>query len=175
MPPQDLETARWFAAHLQVHEPMLRAWLHSRFSKLIDVDDIIQEAYARVLTARADRELRSPKAFFFAVARNIAYDHYRKLPVAMAEPLRDFDEFSVLDETVDIAESVAHNEEIELITRAIQSLPGRCRQVLTLRNVYGMRRKEIAEQLGISVRTVEVHITTGIKRCTRFIEQHSNP
>ena len=32
MPPQDPETARWLAEQVQPHEPMLRAWLHSRFS-----------------------------------------------------------------------------------------------------------------------------------------------
>ena len=32
MPPQDPETARWLAEQVQPYEPMLRAWLHSRFS-----------------------------------------------------------------------------------------------------------------------------------------------
>ena len=32
MPPQDPETARWLAEQVQPHEPMLRAWLHGRFS-----------------------------------------------------------------------------------------------------------------------------------------------
>jgi len=32
VPPQDPETARWLAEQVQPHEPMLRAWLHSRFS-----------------------------------------------------------------------------------------------------------------------------------------------
>src|SRR5581483_1247068 len=70
--------AKWFSENLQVHEPMLRAWLHSRFPNLVDVDDIVQQAYERMLTARQHRDIHSPKAFFFATARNLAYDHYRK-------------------------------------------------------------------------------------------------
>ena len=169
MPPQDSEQALWFAEHLQPHEAMLRAWLHSRFPKLTDLDDIIQEAYARVLAAHARQEMRSPKAFFFATARNLACDHYRKAKVTIADPVGGFDEFSVLDETVNITETVARNQEIELMTQAIQSLPDRCRQVLTLRYVYGLPHSEIAAQLGISPRTVEAQITTGTKRCTQFI------
>jgi len=171
MPPQNSEQARWFAEHLQPHEAMLRAWLHSRFPKLADLDDIVQEAYSRVLAAHARGEMRSPKAFFFATARNLACDHYRKASVTVTDSVGGFDEISVLDETVNIAETAARNQEIELMTQAIQSLPDRCRQVLTLRYVYGLPHSEIAGQLGISVRTVEAQITTGIKRCTRFIAQ----
>jgi len=174
VPPQDPETARWFAEHLQVHEAMLRAWLRSRFSQISDFDDIIQDAYSRVLAARALRPLHAPKAFFFATARNLAYDHFRKFPVLPATVLREFDELSVLDETVDIPESVARNQEIELMTQTIQSLPDRCRQVLTLRNVYGLSHKEIAVQLGISIRTVEAQVTVGIKRCTEFMAKFRN-
>ena len=168
----DPEDAKWFSENLQVHEPMLRAWLHSRFPNLVDVDDIVQQAYERMLTARQHRDIHSPKAFFFATARNLAYDHYRKNKIALAEPLGDFDVISVLDETSDVAEAVSRNQEVELMTQAIQSLPDRCRQVLTLRCVYGLPRQEIARQLGISVRTVEAQITVGIKRCTRYVAKY---
>jgi RNA polymerase sigma-70 factor (ECF subfamily) len=153
---------------------MLRGWLHSRFPQIADFDDIIQEAYARVLAARAQRPLLAPKAFFFATARNLAYDHFRKSAVTLPNVLREFDELSVLDEAVDIPETVARNQEIELMTQAIQSLPDRCRQVLTLRNVYGLSHREIAEQLGLSIRTVEAHVTVGIKRCTQFMAKFRN-
>ncbi len=169
VPPQDLETARWFADHLQPHEAMLRAWLHSRFPQIGDLDDIIQESYARVLAVRTKREVHSPKAFFFATARNLAYDHFRKLSLTESNSLGGFDDLGVLDDAADVSETVARNQEIELMTQAIQSLPDRCRQVMTLRNVYGLSHKEIAEQLGISVRTVEAQLTTGIKRCTRLM------
>jgi RNA polymerase sigma-70 factor (ECF subfamily) len=174
VPPQDPEIARWFTEHLHVHEAMLRAWLHSRFPQITDFDDIIQEAYSRVLVARSQRTLLAPKAFFFATARNLAYDHFRKSSVLMPNVLREFDELSVLDETVDIPETIARNEEIELMTQAIQTLPDRCRQVLTLRNVYGLSHKEIAEQLGLSIRTVETQVTVGIKRCTQFMAKFRN-
>lgn len=173
MPPQDPEQAAWFERELRPHEPMLRAWLQSRFPKLRDIDDILQEAYARVLAARARREFQSPKAFLFAIARNLACDHFRRTPAGLHVPLGGKEDFSVLDETVDIAETVARNQEIELMTEAIQSLPDRCRQVLTLRNVYGLSQKEIAAQMGISVNTVEAQVTAGIKRCTEFIARRT--
>jgi RNA polymerase sigma-70 factor (ECF subfamily) len=169
LPPPDPEQTRWFTEHLQVHEPMLRAWLQSRFPQLPDVDDVIQESYARVLAAVAKREIRSPKAFFFATARNLAVEHFRRERIANVESLGGMDELSVLDDGETVIDAVVRHQEIELMTAAIQSLPKRCRQVMTLRNVYGLSQKDIAEQLGISVRTVEAQVTIGVKRCTAFV------
>lgn len=169
VPPLDSEANRWFSENVHPHEPMLRAWLRSRFPGLDDIDDVVQQAYERILTVWPEREIRSPKAFLFAIARNIAYDRYRRIKVAATESLGDFDEFSVLDDAADVVETVARNQEIELMTQAIQKLPDHCRRVLTLRYVYGLPRQDIADKLGISVRTVEAHITEGIKRCSRYL------
>ena len=51
MPPQDTETARWFAEHVQLHEPVLRGYLRGMVSS-DDIDDIVQETYIRLLRAR---------------------------------------------------------------------------------------------------------------------------
>jgi hypothetical protein len=72
---------RWFTEHVLPHEPMLRAWLRGHFSKAGDVDDIVQEAYVRILEARRSREIVSPRAFLFATARNLALGRLRHLKV----------------------------------------------------------------------------------------------
>ena len=46
------EHAVWFAAEVQPLEPMLRAWLRARFAAQVELDDVVQEAFLRVLRAR---------------------------------------------------------------------------------------------------------------------------
>jgi len=50
---------------------------------------------------------------------------------------------SYMDAT-DVVETVSQQQELELLSEAIQSLPDRCRQVFTLRAVYGLSQREIA-------------------------------
>src|SRR3712207_7455445 len=50
----------------------LRAWLTNRFPSERDIDDIVQEAFVRILRARSRGDVQSPKAFLFATARNLA-------------------------------------------------------------------------------------------------------
>ncbi len=166
MPPQDPETARWFTEHIQGHEAMLRAWLVRSFGQRLDVDDVVQEAFLRVLRAHAAGELHAPKAFLFATARNLALDQLRRHRVSRTDSLVEADLSNVLDDHDSIPENVARNQELALLTEAIQSLPERCRQVMTLRIVYGLTQRIIGEKLGISDRTVAAQLAIGTKKCT---------
>ncbi len=91
------DASRWFAAEVQPHEAMLRAWLQSRFPAGCDLDDIVQESYLRVLRARERGELQSPKAFLFATARNLALDQIRHNKVTQIDGLVEIDTLAVLE------------------------------------------------------------------------------
>lgn len=132
MPSSDSETTRWFECHVQPHESLLRAWLQSPFASEGDIDDVVQEAYARMLRARERGAVISPKAFLFTVARNLALDRVRHRHVIHLEPLVENEALSVLEEDDGIPESVARNQELELLTQAIQSLPNRCRRIFNI-------------------------------------------
>jgi RNA polymerase sigma-70 factor (ECF subfamily) len=81
----------------------------------------------------------------------------------------EFETLPVLAEGEGIPETIAHNQELELLTEAIQLLPDRCRQIFTLRKVYGMSQAEIARQLGLSENTVSAQLTIGVKKCMTFM------
>jgi RNA polymerase sigma factor (sigma-70 family) len=174
MPPPDSELGQWFAVHVQPHEAILRAWLHRRFESQVDLDDIVQETYVRVLRAREGGPLASPKAFLFATARNLALDRLRRHDVSRTDLLGEIDSLHVLDERDGIPETLARNQELALLTEAIQSLPTRCRQILTLRKLYGLSHREIAQKLGLSESTVSNQITIGIEKCTDFFAEHGD-
>lgn len=168
MPPQGSESDVWYRAHIQPHEAMLRAWLRARFPSEQDVDDVIQESVLRVLRARATAEIRSPKAFFFATARNLVLGACRKNARQGNFGLAELDVLNVLDDGADVPAAVVQAEELEYLTQAIQSLPAKCRRIITLRKIYGMSQNEIAKELGISVNTVETQGTIGTHKLAAF-------
>jgi RNA polymerase sigma-70 factor (ECF subfamily) len=154
---------------------VLRAWLRAKFPSVTDPDDLVQETFSRVLQARATAPIASAKAFLFTTARNLALDQVRRQKIigidTLTETVADF----VFEDVPGVSEIVGRRQELELLTQAIQSLPERCRQVLTLRKIYGLSQKEIAAQLGISEHTVEAQVGNGMRRCAEFLAGHGLP
>jgi len=69
---------------------------------------------------------------------------------------------------------VAAQRRFELFCRAAAELPEQCRRVLILRKVYGFSQHEVAEQLGITISTVEKHLAKGLVRCSQFMAGHGD-
>lgn len=167
----DSEQARWFAEEVHPHEASLRSYLRGLFPSLPDVDDLIQESYARLIRAKAAGRVSYAKAFLFATARNAALDFFRRRKIVSIDAIGDLSDLSVLEEGPDAAEAANKQQELDLLAEAVRALPERCRQVLTLRLLYGLSHKEIAAELRISEHTVKAQLAKGMRRCASFFEE----
>jgi RNA polymerase sigma-70 factor (ECF subfamily) len=169
--PPESEHARWFAEEVHPHETSLRSYLRGRFPSLPDIDDLIQEAYARLIRAKETGRVSYAKAFLFATARNAALDIFRRRKIVSIEPVGDLAALNVIEETPDAADTVNKQQELELLAAAVRTLPERCRQVITLRLLYGLSHKEIARDLRISEHTVKAQLAKGMRRCAAYFEE----
>lgn len=163
------DQARWFAEEVQPHERPLRSYLRQSLPTLEDVDDLVQECFARLLRARRTTEIRATKPLLFAIARNAVRDFISRKSRASLVPITETLETPVLVDDADVVEFVCRRQEIALLTEAIQSLPDRCREVLLLRKIKGLPQKEIAALLGIAEHTVEVLAAKGTRRCAEYL------
>lgn len=164
--------ARWFSDTIRPHERELRAYLRARFPSLPDVDDLVQETYARLLRARAGGHATLTRAYLFVVARNVALDLIRREKTIAIERLGELAGLSVVEERPDAAETVSHEQELALLHEALQSLPPRCREILTLRRIEGLSHRAIAGKLGIAEGTVNAQLAIGLLRCRQYLCAH---
>lgn len=168
-PALDDTSARWFAEEVEPHEFRLRAWLAGRFPQIRDLDDVVQDTYVRLFRARRQGSLRSVQGFLFTAAKNAARDVFRREKAHVLERVEDVSQLPLVEDTPNAAESAAANQELEILAEAIRTLPDRCRQVFTLRKIYGLSQREVAARLGISENTVEVQMGRGARRCATFL------
>jgi RNA polymerase sigma factor (sigma-70 family) len=166
------EESRWFREEIRPHERELRAYLRGRFPSLPDVDDLVQETYARLLRAREKGQATLTRSYLFVVARNVAFDLVRRNQVIAVERLGDLAELSVVEERPDAAETLSHEQELALLADAMRALPPRCREILTLRRIEGLSHRAIAEKLGIAEGTVNAQLAIGLMRCRQYLCAH---
>ena len=168
MPRQETEQSRWFSVEVQPHEAALRAYLQARFPLLHDADDIVQETYTRLLREKDAGRIRHTRALMFTVARNAALDFFRRRRTVQLETITHSAVASVVEEAPHAADAISQQQELEILSQAVQTLPTRCRQVIMLRYLKGFSYKEIASTLGISAETVKTHMAKGVKLCSDY-------
>ena len=126
-------------------------------------EDITQETFLRVWKKR--QSLVPEKSFFSLIARistNLCYDHFRHVEVRNRhkDQLPDYGK-SHFDDPEKINQAEMLEEEIQRVVN--EKLPDKCRSIFILSRMEGRTNPEIAEILGLSIRTVENQIYRALK------------
>lgn len=132
-------------------------------------EDIVQEALLR--TYEHSQSVVEPRAFAFTAARNLAADRRRHARLAKTDTLGDLSNSHVVTGGETVEGGVIAEEEAALLREAVEQLPPQCRAAFTLRVLHGCSYKEIAQQLGLSPKTVENHIARGLRATHEYLRQ----
>jgi RNA polymerase sigma factor (sigma-70 family) len=155
------ERATWLGRHVLVHEPALRAWLRRRRLGGLDIDDIIQETYTRLVAAESVAHVHDAKSYTFQIAGSVVIDHLRRMKVVSISSVPDMDYLEVVSDDPSPERQVIDRDELHRLAQIIARLPGKVRDVFTLRRVYGLSQREVAAKLGLAESTVEKHMSRG--------------
>lgn len=156
-------------------ESALKRFIRRFLYKTEDIDEIAQETFLRAYKATQGREIDSPKAYLFQVARSLAYSELARKTRKLTEYLEDAVEEEA-EHTAPLEDEVAAQQKVRLYLDAISELPPQCRRVFLMRKVQAMPYKAIAKTLSISESSVDKHLTLGVERCKKYIEsREQNP
>jgi RNA polymerase sigma factor (sigma-70 family) len=155
------ERAIWLGRFVLPHEPALRAWLTRRSLGGLEIDDVIQETYTRLFQAESIAHIHDAKNYAFQVAGSVVIDHLRRMKVVSLSSVPDLDYLEVVSEDPSPERQVIDRDELQRLAGVIARLPGKIRDVFTLRRVYGLSQREVAVRLGLSESTVEKHMAKG--------------
>ena len=126
-----------------------------------DAEDVAQEACARAYSRWAGvRDYAKP--WCIRVAGNLAFDRLRALE--RARRLADGGTPTAPDDPAAMAVRLD-------LYRALESLPGRQRQVVILRYLGDLSERQTADLLGVSVGAVKTHGSRGLARLREVISR----
>lgn len=134
-------------------------------------EEIVQETFIHFWEKRDTLNIHSSlKSYLYTSAKNNALN-YLKSQYARQGFQRDFfDKEEIPINTTQ--ESILFDELQVLVQKAIKRLPERCRTVYLLSRNSGLSYQEIADELGISVKTVEAQMGLALKRLREYLNFH---
>ncbi|HZS59751.1 MAG TPA: RNA polymerase sigma-70 factor [Gemmatimonadaceae bacterium] len=144
----------------------LRAYVTAFVRSEAEAEELVQEVFLKVWNIRSDWDVHSSlRRYLIAAARHLALDHCRRQRMMhrWATRLRGSEERPAMGTLPSAHQHVAEAELRTVLRRVIDRLPAKCRQVAILRFERQMSRAEIADALGVSLKTVERHIARALR------------
>ena len=131
-------------------------------------ENIVQDTFVTLWNRRKElKDNTNLASYLFTGAKNNALYRLRdkKYRQKLFSDSIDANEMNLNTEALATVDTsvVAFQEIEQIIQETLNSLPPQCKKVFELSRFREMKNKEIAEELNISVRTVEGHISKGIK------------
>lgn len=109
-------------------------------------------------------------AYLFTSVKNKCIDYLRRKLLeqeAAAKMQEEFDlSFRMKFDSLEAfnLEGLSEDNIKNMIEKALESLPERCREIFVMSKIEGKKQKEIAEDLGVSVKTIECQMTIAYKK-----------
>ena len=156
-----------FDALYRHHHGWLHGWLRLRLNNYADAADLAQDTFMRVLLARTAQTVRQPRHYLSTIARGLVIDLYRRraLEQAYREALARVPEQlhpSPEDQALLF-------EELLEIDRLLDGMGAKVKRTFLLAQLDGLTYAQIAERLGISVRTVNNHMAKAVEHCCLIV------
>lgn len=131
-----------------------------------DAEDVVQELFFTLWNNRKKIEIgENVSSYLYRMAKNLALNHIRT-ETNYRTALENREESPSYYE-----ESPLESEEFRIaLNNCINRLPDRCKEVLLLHRVKGLKQKEIADQLSISVKTIKNQIWSSLQRLKKCLE-----
>jgi RNA polymerase sigma-70 factor (ECF subfamily) len=132
-----------------------------------EAKEIVQDFFIRLWERRADLNIRfSLKMYLYQSVRNAALNYLETNKVAQ----RRMQQYKTPLTSTDTAlEHMMAAEQEEMLMRAIDMLPEKCREIFVLSRMHRLSNLAIADQLSISVKTVEAQISIALKRLAEWL------
>jgi len=171
--PEDEETLAWrqrVEDLFSEHNKKLIGFLMPRLKSEQLARDIAQEAYVRLLQLDKPDSTSFLQAYLFKIAGNLATDYVRR-----KKRYNVYIHDNVLIENSAPAmqeRNVIANQQINMVTQAVNELPPKCRKAFLLRKIQGWPSKRIALHLNVSDRMVRLYIVRALEHIQVKLEEN---
>ncbi len=132
----------------------LKRFLYFKFKDRTKTDDVLQDTFVKLWTNCDKVDYKKVKSYLFTVANHLFLDIKRHEKIIQNHE----NNFVNYNQTESPEFLLIEKEYFDKFQNILNSLPQRQREIFVLNRIEKKKYKEIAEMLGISIKTVEKHM-----------------
>lgn len=150
--------------------PALARYFSRRIGRSDEVRDLVQDVFVRLLRRRDVASMDNASGYVFETAQSVLIDWLRKRQTHHVDRHDSFEVDLHGGVGFDLDYVLARKEELDQLAQALLELPERTRTIFVLRRIEGMKNKEIAKRIGISVSAIEKHLSRTMLHLKRRLQ-----
>ena len=140
-----------------------------QFSKNAQMaEDLVHEVFLKVWEHRKNINPVAIESLLFKMTRNMCLNHLKHLKIVQnvqvdLAVIKRWEELYRIDFLKDEPVALIEKELDQCLNDIIEGIPEKCREVFVLSRMNGLKNRQIADQLGLSLKTVEKHISQALR------------
>lgn len=133
-------------------------------------EEIVSDAFVNVWRNRSRlQEVENLKVYLYVAVKNLCIKHLTRSKQVADFDFNDLHLETVAATTQSPEDLLVSKEVMSYIHRAVENLPPRCRLIFKLVREDGLKYKEIAQLLNISVKTIDTQMAIAAKKITQSL------
>ena len=134
-------------------------------------EELVEDVFIYIWEKRNSIQIQSGiKPYLYTAARNASFN-FLKSRLAKANKSLTF-ENNENDIINNESEQIQYNELKRAVTKAIERLPDACKTIFVLSRNIKLSNQEIANELNISIKTVEGQMTIALRKIRAYLQEH---
>lgn len=139
-------------------------YLSRRVEGQDDAQDVLQEAFVRLVSARPAALVERPEAYLQRIVQNVVIDRFRRSrSQPVTGPLWDDDD-AVMSIAPQQSWAIEAEDAMEKYRHVLAELPTRTREIFELNRVDALTYPEIAARYGVTVKAIEYHMSKALQQ-----------
>ncbi|MCF2826644.1 MULTISPECIES: RNA polymerase sigma factor [unclassified Pseudoalteromonas] len=155
---------------LSSNECALKRFLTSKLGCSDTASDILQIIAEKLLKMKTKRNVENPTAYLYRSAHNEVINYFRT-EQARTQYEKAYMTVCIDSQIADISKCHISSCELRCINLALDELPLLTRQIFFMYTIKGVKQRDIATQLAISLSNVEKRLTVAINFCKEVLSR----
>ncbi len=148
------------------HNAWLNRWLSKKLGSSLDAADLTHDAFLSLFNKNRHDTIIEPRAYLTRIAHDLMVNHLRRRDLERAYHATLCDPYLLEYPSPEIRAIAI--EALLAVDKLLSGLPPKVREAYLLMQLDGLKHKEIADKLDISVKTVGVYIAKAVLHCITF-------